>query len=311
VSTERLFRRAALTAYRHGNDVGGVLELEETSAGFVYHLVVAGFLVFLGFVLCVPVNDYAAGRCVVRVPAARLVSTTGRGPVEHVLARSGQAVTKGQAIVELHQVEQKADLERIEEEFESLWVRVLRDPLDLTARDQLSSVQATLTRARVAVAERTFKAPIDGILTDVRVQEGRHVEPGDTLFVVEPVDAPVEIIAALPGSLRPQLDLEQSARFSVDGSDAWRAVELREISADVIGPNEAKRFLGRSAEDSIDVGKTSVIVTATIDTRFYKADGREYQLYQGMSGELEVRLAKKPIAFLLVPALRRWVYRNE
>ena len=311
MSAEHLFRRQALSAYRDGNDVGGVLELGSTAAALVYHLVTAAFLIFIGFVFCVPVSDYASGRGVVRVRSARSVSSTGRGPIEHVLAHSGELVAKGQPIVELHKAEQLADLERVQEEFDGLWVRVLRNPLDLTARDTLSSSQAQLNRARAAVDQRTFRAPIDGVLTDIRVQPGRPVEPGDTLFVVEPVNAPVEIVAALPGALRPQLELGQSARFSIDGSDGYRNVDLGEISADVIGPNEAKRFLGRAAEDSIDVGRTSVIVTAKVDTRLYQADGRQYQFFQGMSGELEVRLAKKPIAFLLVPMLRRWVYRND
>jgi hypothetical protein len=124
---------------------------------------------------------------------------------------------------------------------------------------------------------------------------------------VEPVDAKVELFAVVPGAFRPQLHRERETRFRVAGADAPAPVQLGEISADQVGAAEVARMLGPALADTASFSGTSVMLVATTDEREYRADGRANRYYQGMTGELEIRLDRKPILFLLLPGLRRLV----
>lgn len=305
----KLYRTAAWNAYQRGDEIGSLLALDDRWAHRAHHVVVATLLVGVAFVVCVPVKDHVEGRGFVRALGARSVSTAGSGPVDGVFASPGDSVVAGQPIVRLHRVAEDADVARATQELDGLWVRVLRDPLDEEARDALTAGRPALERARAIADERTIRSPISGIVTDVRVREGRHVVAGDTLFVVEPSDAPVEIVAVLPGAMRPQIGERSDARFSIDGADSHASVALVEISSDAVGPAEVKRLLGPAWEDSVEPEGMSFVVTARVDGRDFRADGQSHRFFQGMTGELEVTLDEKPLLFLLVPSLRRWVYR--
>lgn len=308
-SPERLYRPNAWQAYRRPTELGEPLELSFAWGHALHHVVVAALLVATAFLLCVPVNDNAHGRGFVQMVGSRSVASVIDGPVERVLVKPGMPVVAGQPLVELYRVEQTAQVERMTKEFDGLWGRILRDPLDVDARQALTLNVPALQRARAMLAECTVRAPIDGVVTDVRVTEGRHVSKGDTLFVVAPPDARAEVIAVLPAAYRPQLGTDAPARFWVDGADSNAPVALTELRSDAIGPAEVARLLGPSMQGSVAVEGMSVVVTGALRDREFQADGQSRRFYEGMSGELDVTLDKKPLLFLLVPALRRWVYR--
>ncbi len=309
VPPEHLYRANAWRAYRRGTELGVPLELSFESGHFVYHAVVTALLAGLAFVLCVPMNDNASGRGFVRLVGARAVTTIADGPVERLLATPGTHVVAGQPIVEQYRADQSAEVDRLGKEFDGLWVRLLRDPLDEDARRALTVTVPALRRARALLLERTLRAPIDGVLTDVRVSEGRHVVKGDTVFVVAPENAAVEVIAVLPAAARPQLSTRAPARFWVDGADSNTSVALTDVHSDAMGPAEVARLLGPSVQGSVVVEGMSVVVTGSLPERRFQADGKDRWFYEGMLGQLDVTLERKPLLFLVVPTLRRWVYR--
>lgn len=305
-----LFRPAAEAAYGR-DDIGRTLEVGDRWVPTIYHAVVMLLLGALAFVCLVPVNEYATGTGFVRISGSQPVTSTAAGPIARMAVGVGDRVAKGDVVVELDGRIERAELERLQEQFDGAWTRVLRDPVDVAARASLPPLLPLLGRARAALEARVFRAPIDGVVTDVRGNLGGHVEIGDTLFVVEPDDATVEVVALLPGAFRPQLDVGKHARFAVDGSDSPQPVRLRDISADLVGATEVKRILGPALADGAPFSGTSVTLVAAVDARTYPADGRANRYYQGMLGELEVRLERKPILFLLLPRLRRLVYGDE
>lgn len=309
MAREHIYRESAWKTYRRGTELGTPLELSSALGGSVYHALVVGLLVGLVFLVCVPINDNVRGRGFVRLLGSRAVASVTDGPVERVLVKPGAHVAQGQAIVEQYSADQSTEVERLSKEFDGLWVRLLRDPLDAEARQAMTTTGPALRRARARLDECTVRAPIDGVLTDVRVAEGKHVVKGDTLFVVAPEGARVEVIAVLPGSSRPQVTTRSAGRFWVDGADSNIPVSLTDLHADAIGPAEVSRLLGPSVQGSVVVEGMSFVVTGALREQTFQEDGRARPFFQGMSGDLDVTLDRKPLLFLLVPTLRRWVYR--
>lgn len=306
---DRLYRANAWAHYRRGTDYGEALRLSFAWGHYVHHAVVTALLVAVAALVCVPIRDDVRGPGFVRLVGARPVASLLDGPVAHVVAAPGQRVAAGDPVLELHQPELVAQVDRLTKEFDGLWLRLLRDPLDQDARQAMTLTQPALRRAKSLLAEATVRAPIDGVVTDVRVTEGRHVAKGDTLFVVVPAGARAEIVAVIPASVRPQVSLDSSTRFWVDGADSNTPVELTELRADAIGPSEVSRLLGPTTQGSLAVEGMSVVVTGALREAEFQSDGQARRFYQGMSGQIDVALDKKPILFLLVPGLRRWVYR--
>lgn len=305
-----LFRAAAEAAYGR-DDIGHTLEVGDRWVPTIYHAIVVMMLVALSFIALLPVNEYATGTGFVRISGSLPVTSTGAGPVAHVAVGVGGRVARGDVVIEIDHRTEQTELELLREQFDSAWTRLLRDPLDVAARASLPPLLPMLERARAAIDARRFRAPIAGTVTDIRVGVGGHVEVGDTLFVVEPDGATVEVVALIPGAFRPLLDVDKPARFAVEGSDSPQPVRLRDISADLVGAAEVKRILGPALADGARFEGTSVTLVATINAAGYPADGRTNRYYQGMKGELEIRLDRKPILFLLLPPLRRLVYGDE
>ncbi len=305
----RPYRDNAWNAHRRALHLGTPLELTASTSRAVYHAAVAAFLVMLGALLCIPVRDEASGRGFVRLVGARTIASIADGPVEQVLAKPGAHVKSGQPVIVQYSAEQAAELERLTKEFDGWWTRLLADSLDSDARQALAVTGPALRRARTRLDECTARSPIDGVVTDVRVTEGRHIAKGETLFVVAPEHAAAEIVAVLPASVGPKVTARSACRFWLDGADANVMVTLAEVRSDGIGPSEVARLLGPTMQGSVAVEGMSFVVTGSLDESTFVEDGRKRAFFQGMSGRLDVTLDKKPLLFLLVPGLRRWVYR--
>ena len=305
-----LFRPAAEAACGR-DDIGRTLEVGDRWVPTVYHAVVVLLLGALGFVCLVPVNEYATGTGFVRISGSLPVTSTAAGPIARIAVGVGERVAKGDVVVELDGRLERAELERLQEQFDGAWTRVLRDPVDVAARSSLPPLLPLLGRARAAVDARVFRAPIDGVVTDVRGnlggadEIGADVPQAHRLRAVGAVDGEARVLADV--ELRPERAGQQ--RDDLDGGVVGLDDEQR--VADLVGAAEVKRILGPALADGAPFSGTSVTLVAGVDARTYPADGRANRYYQGMLGELEVRLERKPILFLLLPRLRRLVYGDE
>jgi membrane fusion protein (multidrug efflux system) len=120
------------------------------------------------------------------------------GIVQDVLVREGQRVGRGQALARLDSEEQrleidyvgalaaqaKAELERAEKGASSQVVS--RQSLD-AARAKAAATKADLELAKLALERRTLRAPVAGIVWQVRAEPHRPVKTSDVLFrVTEP-----------------------------------------------------------------------------------------------------------------------------
>jgi hypothetical protein len=305
----RLYRPSAWEALRRGNDLGSPLRLDSSALNRIFHASVFALLLTLAIALLVPLNDSARGRGFVHVVGSRNVTSVADGPIERVLLPVGAHVAPGDAVVTQYSADQRSDLDRLTREFETLWVRVLRDPLDLDARQGLALTLPAMRRAEAVLAERTARAPIEGTVSAIRVSEGIHVAKGETLFEITPANAPVEVVGVFPAAYRAHAALGVAGRFWVDGADRNVSMRVSYIQPDATGPAELARLLGPSAK-GVNFGEgMSFVIKGSLSDATFVADGRERQFFSGMAGDVDLTLGKRPLLFLLLPTLRRIVYR--
>lgn len=134
------------------------------------------------------------------------------GIVQAVLVREGQRVARGQALARLDSEEQrlevdyvgalaaqaKAELDRAERGAAGQFVS--RQTLD-AARAKAAATRADLELAKLALERRTLRAPLSGIVWQVRAEAHRPVKTADVLFrVTEPGHLKAELF--LPASLQ-------------------------------------------------------------------------------------------------------------
>jgi membrane fusion protein (multidrug efflux system) len=95
-------------------------------------------------------------------------------------------------------------------------------------------------------------------------------------------------------------------RFSLDGFHyEYRDLSVEDVSEEVIGPQEVKRYLGQELSDAVEMPPgPKVLVTARVDATSFTSDGVPYGYYDGLTGTAEVRVRRQPTIVTLIPALK-------
>jgi RND family efflux transporter MFP subunit len=153
------------------------------------------------------------------------------GIVQQVLVNEGQRVTRGQALARLDSEEQRleidyvgalaaqarAELERAEKGAAGQFIS--KQTLD-AARAKAAATKADLELAKLAYERRTLRAPVPGIVWQVRAEAHRPVKTSDVLFRVTE-----------PGRLRADLYLPASLRGRVHAGDAVTLIAVSDAGA--------------------------------------------------------------------------------
>lgn len=271
-------------------------------AGWTFSLLVAAFIFALAYAIVGTVDEYASGIGIVRVQGRREMTARLTGTVSAVEAQPGQRVKAGQVLARFHGDE--AELERLSHEYDLQLVKVLDAPTDQAARARLTEIRSAREQARAQVDERLIKAPVDGVVSDVRVQPGKLVEAGSTVLSLVPDDARFEIIAVLPGNYRPRLKPGMPLRLQMMGfAHSYSEVTINNIGDQVVGPAEIRRFLPTELADTLPIQGPVVLVTAQLPSQTFEAEGKTYDYFDGMQGVAEARIQSKSILVTLLPGL--------
>jgi len=311
---ESIFRPEALEHQRFGGQRhGDVLRLSPDWINWTYRLLLGCFVAAVLYLCLGRMNDYATGPGIVRAKFKTEVTSPVSATVQEVAVAPGERVQAGQLLVRLVDEEQIAEVQRIEQELEVELAACLRDPLDEGARRSAASLRSQLQYARQMLAARRLTAPADGVIRDVRIRPGQSVSPGQLMATVSGPDSRLTLIVMLPGHFRPQLEVGQAGRLEISGyAHTYQPVALSKIAAEVIGPSEARRYLGQEIADAVLVDGPVVLVEATLAGESFTVDGRQYVYADGMQGQVQVRVRSVPIILNLVPGLRGiWGGRNR
>jgi len=308
VATPRpdLFRAEAIESYRAGHrSTGDLLRISPGWTGWCYWLLLGVALAGMTYLTLGTVHEYAAGPAVVRVESRTDVTARLAGTVSSVDVHPGQRVATGDVLVQFHVAQEIAELERLTRELALQIINVLRDPADRAARQALTTLRADRTLAEARLDERIARAPHAGTVSDVRIRAGQQLTPGEIILSLIGDDSRFSVIAMLPGDSRPLLTRGLPLRLELSGYRyAYQDLLVETIGDEVVGPAEVRRYLGQEIGDSVPVRGPIVLVTTSLPSRSFVAEGRTLQYYDGMQGTAEARVREETILFTLVPGLK-------
>jgi membrane fusion protein (multidrug efflux system) len=301
-----LFRPEALEHSQRGLDSeGDLLRLDPAWMRWTYRLLTAALVAGLLFLGLARVREYASGPAVVRLGDRADVTATTDGIVSQVPVAVGQRVAAGEILVRFYNGREAADLERLDQEFEMQLINRLRDPADRSAESSLLSLRAERELARARLAEREVRAPTAGTVSDLRVRPGARIGPGQMLVSLLGQGGRPQLIALLPGQYRPMLKAGLELRLELNGYRySYQHLEVEAIGDEVVGPNEARRYLGDPIADAVQLSGPVVPVTLRLPADTFVADGQRRRYHDGMWGTAEVKVRSEPALVALVPALK-------
>jgi membrane fusion protein (multidrug efflux system) len=192
-------------------------------------------------------------------------------------------------------------------EFDGTLLKLLRDPNDQAARSALTSLRAQKELAGARVAQRSVRAPHAGIVSDLRIRRGQLLQAGDLVLSLNGQGTRFYVVAFLPGQFRPLVHPGMPLRVRLSGFP--RAAEVTTIDSvgdEVVGPAEARRYLGPDVADALTLNGPVVLVKGTLAGTSFASDGKRFNFYDGLTGNAEARVRSQRVLAVLVPGLR-WV----
>jgi multidrug efflux pump subunit AcrA (membrane-fusion protein) len=307
-----LFRPEALEHHAARRRQGALLDLTPAWTRWTFWLLLSVVAATVAWAWLGRVSEYAEGPAIVRIDSRRDLTARFSATVATVMVRPGEHVTAGQPLVQFHVDEESAELDRIRQEFDLQLIKVLRDPLDEPARQALSSLRAQRELATARLDQRLVHAPAAGVVSDVRIRPGQHLAVGELLLSVVPEDAPLSLVALLPGRYRPMLRRGMPLRFELSGyRHEYRETEIDAVSAEIIGPAEAKRFLGPDVADSVELSEPVVLVHARLSSRQFLSGGQSFDYFDGLHAQAQARVRSEPLLLRAFPAFRELVHHGS
>jgi hypothetical protein len=305
---DSLFRREALERYQALDEANDPLRISPAWTRWAYWTLLGALVAALVFAVVGQVKEYAAGIAVVAMGNRNEVTAEAGGTVSAVEVAAGQRVRAGQVLVRLRGAQEAAELARLDQEFDLQLVNRLRDPSDSGAEQALIGLRTQRQLASTRLGERTLRAPSDGTASDVRVRPGEFLAAGQAvLSIVHGEDRPT-VVVLLPGEYRPQVRRGMPIRFEISGYRyAYQRLTVDAVGDEVVGPTEARRYLGTEIGDTVTLSGPVVILKALLPSPSFTAEGHTYRFHNGMHGNAEVEVRSERILVTLVPGLKAFL----
>lgn len=303
-ASEGLFRTEALVA-QEAPRYGELIRLAPPWVGWVYGMMMAMLIGAAAYLTLATVSTYSTGPALLRASSKRELVTRTSGNITQLAVEPGDPVAAGAIIARLDDAPQRAALERAERELAAELRNHMLDPSDASAEAAVRARRQERDAARAQLEERLVRSPGRGMITEVRARPGQRVEPGDLVAAMVDGEGAIEVIALLPGADRPQLAPGMTLRIELTGyHHLYQSLLIEEVSADVMGPAEARRVLGPQVKESVNLGGPVVLVRGRLPRPDITFDGETYRLHDGMVGNAAVRVRSERVLFALIPGLR-------
>ncbi|WP_084736568.1 efflux RND transporter periplasmic adaptor subunit [Cystobacter ferrugineus] len=301
-----IFRKEALDYYQHHRrQEGDVLRIAPEWTRWTYVLLVT--IVVMAVLICLvgTVSEYSTGPALVRVERRTGVTASAGGVVASVEVAPGERVTQGQVLATFQSEDERNSLARLERETELHLIRYMRNLTDVAARQALTTLQAEQELARSRLEARSLRAPVAGVIGDLRIQPGQYLAPGTQVASLVEDHAPVYLMAFLPGYYRPLLRPGMPMRVELDGFRyEYREVFIESVGDQIIGPGELQRYLGPDLAGSVTAEGPLVLVRARMPSRTFSLEGKVFDYFDGMPARAEVAVRSEPIIQALIPGLK-------
>jgi multidrug efflux pump subunit AcrA (membrane-fusion protein) len=298
------FRPEAVAFHARGPQRADILHITPQLLHAVFWFVAALAAVVVAFVCSAQVTDYAEGPALVLLDNHRDVTASRAGVVVDVQTHAGARVREGDVLLQLHSATEAAELASLERELSDQLVLLMRSPSDRAARDAVLSLRTRRDVAKTALERSVLRAPMSGVVTDLRARTGQMVEAGAPLLALQAEATGAHVTALLPGPERPRLRAGMPLRVHVDGFDRTTLeLSIESVDEQVLGPAEAQRALGSELTGTIDVQGPVVLVHAYVPDAGFRSRGIQYRLHHGMPTRAEVAVRKEPLLYAWIPGL--------
>lgn len=303
---DELFRDAAVRAHFGGRGSDGdLLKISPGWTNWIYWLLVAVCSAGLGFLIFGRANEYATGVAVIRREGRADIHAVSGGVIAEIAVESGQRVTANQPLLRLYDAPEAAELNRLDREYELQLVRSLNSPQDAATQQQLAFMREQKKTVAARLKERHIIAPQAGTVRDIRIRAGQLVALGELLLTLGGGEETLSVVALLPGQYRPLLRQGAPLRVELDGFRyAYQYLTVDSVAEDVIGPNEARKYLGQEISDALVLQGPVVIVKASLPARSFASSGVRYAFHDGLRGTAEVHVRSERLILTLLPSLK-------
>ncbi|KIG18514.1 putative Co/Zn/Cd efflux system membrane fusion protein [Enhygromyxa salina] len=303
--SEGPFRAEALRERRKVARGGDVVRVNGAWVVWTHRLVVALVVSALAYLVLGRVNIYSAGPAVVRLQARSEVTASASGPLSELAVTPGQVVQPGDLLARLDDRQARDELTRVEASWRSQLRARLLDPQDQATAASVVALRRQRRDARAALAEREIRAPVGGVVSDLRIRSGQHIGVGEIVMSLVRADDAQRVVALMPGADSPRIEPGMAMRIELPGYPrAYQRVTISRVSDEVVGPSEVQRFLGPALADSLTIAGPMVLVEATLASPEFVVDGRSYRFHDGMQARAEVRVDSRSLLEMLIPGLQ-------
>jgi membrane fusion protein (multidrug efflux system) len=300
-----IFRKEALDALQAPDHEGALVKLVPGWSRHAYWIIVLVVIAGLAYSAAASINEYASGPAVVRVDKRLDLTTATGGVVLDVAVQSGQHVTAGQMLVRFQTTQETQELERIKREMQLQTLKFLREPTDESAKSSLASLRAAQELAESHVKERSVVAPRAGVVTNLRTRPGQMLAPGDVVATLVDEKSAFTVIALVPGQFRPMLKPGLKLRLALEGFPyTYKDVPIEEVTNEVIGPSEVRRYLGNELADTLAVQGSLVLVRAHLPDESFTFEGKAFNYYDGIPGRVDIRVRSLRLLVLIFPVFK-------
>jgi biotin carboxyl carrier protein len=228
--------------------------------------IAAMFVFVIGVVMLAPSRERVSGPFAIRACPKTAVAMNSSGVVSRVFVTIGDRVHRGDMLV--------------------MTDSLSGDPL-------MSRINAEV------------RSPVEGTVTDIGVRVGQHVSKEDIAVSVAPPDARNDVLVALPGPYLPQIRPGMSMTLRISGyPNTFEKARIISINEDVVGPQEASRFIGRESSGALATHGPVFVVTGQMSSNTFEDEGLRLHYKDGMNGNADVTISEEPLIETLLPALK-------
>ena len=299
-----IFRAEVVAARRYPPRWGDLVRVLPEWLPWAYRFLLTLAIGVVAYLVFGKLDVYTAGPAVVRLYDRTEVTAHRSGPIASVYVQSGQRVASGELLVRFEDADARAERDSLERAWASAMRRHLADPYDVAARDEVARLLAELADARSSVMDREILAPFDGVVSDLRIRSGQFMNAGEVVMSIARDDHSRRVLALLPGRDRPRIRPGMTMRLEFPGYPRnYQEVVVDAVGDEVIGPAEARRYLGPSLSDAVELSGSLVVVEARLPAATFRAGDETFHFHDGMSALAELCVQRKSIIERLVPAI--------
>jgi len=306
-----LYRGEALEAHRTRGQEGELVQLSPTWVKRAYPILVVAMLAAVGFAIFIRVPTYSTGTAVVMFEGSTSVTATASGTVDQVFVRDNQPVKKGDPLVRLNSPDEAAQLAMSETEWRDTQVQFLFEQSDEQVRKTLAQAATNRDHALARVEARTIRAPRDGVVTNLHVQEGTALQLGSYVLQITDENSEIEVLGFLPSKDSPRIRATMGLQLELEGYTKARVIgTITHVQPDAVSPGEAAKLGSEMLAESIAKDLTSgtwITVRARLPSRTFQAERTTYHYHHGMRAKVEVKVQSKPFLATLLPAVEKYL----